>query len=294
MPGARIGSDHAMVLAKFKLKLQSCPKRRFTPRPNVLALNQEPKRSEFQLDLSNRFAALTLSDDLDAEWNGVKSAVTAAVSSVCPPVRVRKKPWISDTTLQLVDERKVTNSSVRRNALNRQIKAALKVDEDLWWREKADVMEEAARRGDTKTLYQTLKYITRAKTGLNESVKDEHGVFIKTKAEKIERWACYFEQLLNRPDPTELDEELFEDAVDEEIALMRDTAPTLDEVKSAIKHLKRSKSPGIDDITPEALINAGDTVSVRIHRLIQLVWHAERLPQDWKDTIIVPVHKKGM
>ena len=30
-----------------------------------------------------------------------------------------------------------------------------------------------------------------------------------------------------------------------------------------------------------------------IHKLIVLLWNKEELPQEWKESIIVPIHKKG-
>ena len=30
-----------------------------------------------------------------------------------------------------------------------------------------------------------------------------------------------------------------------------------------------------------------------IHTLIVLIWNKEELPQEWKESIIVPIHKKG-
>ena len=29
-----------------------------------------------------------------------------------------------------------------------------------------------------------------------------------------------------------------------------------------------------------------------IHKLIVLIWNKEKLPQEWKESIIVPIHKK--
>jgi hypothetical protein len=30
-----------------------------------------------------------------------------------------------------------------------------------------------------------------------------------------------------------------------------------------------------------------------IHKLIISIWNKEELPEDWKESIIVPIHKKG-
>jgi hypothetical protein len=37
----------------------------------------------------------------------------------------------------------------------------------------------------------------------------------------------------------------------------------------------------------------GETLRSEIHKLINSIWNKEKLPVQWKESIIVPVHKKG-
>jgi hypothetical protein len=65
------------------------------------------------------------------------------------------------------------------------------------------------------------------------------------------------------------------------------------EVEIAIIKLKKYKSPGSDQILAE-LIHAGGKILLSvIHKLINSVWNKEELPNQWKESIIVPIHKKG-
>jgi hypothetical protein len=69
--------------------------------------------------------------------------------------------------------------------------------------------------------------------------------------------------------------------------------PSLVEVEIAIGKLKSYKTPGTDQI-PAELIKAGaETLCSEIHRLICSIWNKEKLPQQWKESSIVPVYKKG-
>jgi hypothetical protein len=55
--------------------------------------------------------------------------------------------------------------------------------------------------------------------------------------------------------------------------------------------LKKYKSPGSDQILAE-LYQAGDETLVSvIHKLINSIWNKEELPEQWKEPIIVPIHK---
>jgi hypothetical protein len=65
--------------------------------------------------------------------------------------------------------------------------------------------------------------------------------------------------------------------------------PSAFEVELAIEKLKSHKSPGIDQI-PGELINAGGgTISGAIHKLIISIWNKEELPEEWKQSIILPI-----
>jgi hypothetical protein len=69
--------------------------------------------------------------------------------------------------------------------------------------------------------------------------------------------------------------------------------PSPFEVESAIAKLKRYKSPGSDQILAELIQAGGEILRSKIHNLITSIWHTEKLPDQWKESIIVPIHKKG-
>jgi hypothetical protein len=37
----------------------------------------------------------------------------------------------------------------------------------------------------------------------------------------------------------------------------------------------------------------GGTSRSEIHKLIMIIWNKEKLPHQWKESIVVPIHKKG-
>jgi hypothetical protein len=68
--------------------------------------------------------------------------------------------------------------------------------------------------------------------------------------------------------------------------------PSVSEVELDIGDLKRNKSPGVDQIQAELIQVGGETLHSEVHRLIKLISN-EKLPHQWKETIMVPIHKKG-
>jgi hypothetical protein len=60
-----------------------------------------------------------------------------------------------------------------------------------------------------------------------------------------------------------------------------------------IEKLKRHNSPGIDQIRTELIKAAGRTIRSDINKLIISVWNKEEMPEEWKQSITVPLYKKG-
>jgi hypothetical protein len=69
--------------------------------------------------------------------------------------------------------------------------------------------------------------------------------------------------------------------------------PSLVELKIAIGKLKSYKSSGTDQILAELIKAGGETLYSEIHKLMCSIWNKEEFPQQWKESIIIPIHKKG-
>ena len=61
----------------------------------------------------------------------------------------------------------------------------------------------------------------------------------------------------------------------------------------AINKLKSHKSPDIDQILAELIKAGGRTICLEIHKLSTSIWKKEKLTEEWNESIIVPIHKKG-
>jgi hypothetical protein len=69
--------------------------------------------------------------------------------------------------------------------------------------------------------------------------------------------------------------------------------PSLVRVKTAIGKLKSYKSPSTDQIPAKLVKEEGETLYSEIQGFISSIWNKEQLPQQWKESIIVQIHKKG-
>ena len=84
-PGAECGSDHQLLIAKFRLKLNKVVK---TTRPFRYGLSQIPY--DYTLEVTYRFKGLDLVDRVPEElWMEVHDTVQEAVIKTIP----KKKKW---------------------------------------------------------------------------------------------------------------------------------------------------------------------------------------------------------
>jgi hypothetical protein len=69
--------------------------------------------------------------------------------------------------------------------------------------------------------------------------------------------------------------------------------PSTSEVEMAIDKLRRHKSPDTDPISAELIKAGGRTILYEIHKLINSIWNKEESSEQWKESIIVTICKKG-
>ena len=97
-PGADCGSDHELLIAKFRLKSKTVGK---TTRPFRYDLNQI--RYDYTVEVRNRFKGLDLIDRVPDElWTEVCDFVQETVIKTIPmEKKCKKAKWLSEEALQI-------------------------------------------------------------------------------------------------------------------------------------------------------------------------------------------------
>jgi hypothetical protein len=116
-------------------------------------------------------------------------------------------------------------------------------------------------------------------------VKDENGDLLADSHNILNRWKNYFSQLLNVHNISDLRQ------IEVHTAEPLVPGPSRLEVEIAIAKLKKYKSLGNDQIPAELIQAGGEILVSAIHKLIHSIWNNEELPDQWKESIIVPIHK---
>ena len=102
-PGADCGSDHELLIAKFRLKWKKIGK---TIRPVKYYLSQTP--FNYIVEVTNRFKGLDLVDRLPQElWTEVCNIVQEAVTKTIPKkTKWMMAGWLSEECLQKISEKR--------------------------------------------------------------------------------------------------------------------------------------------------------------------------------------------
>jgi len=66
---------------------------------------------------------------------------------------------------------------------------------------------------------------------------------------------------------------------------------TIEDVKEVLKNLKNNRAAGTDGIHLELIKYGGNKLN-RMYELVRQIWEKERIPEEWKETIIVPIHNR--
>ena len=105
--GADCGSDHELLIAKFRLQLKKVGK---TTRPFRYDLNQIPY--DYTVEVRNRFKGLDLIDRVPDElWTEVYDIVQeTGVKTIPKKKKCKKGKWLSEEALQIAVKRRVVKS----------------------------------------------------------------------------------------------------------------------------------------------------------------------------------------
>jgi hypothetical protein len=154
-------------------------------------------------------------------------------------------------------------------------------------KDKINELQSDSKNKNVRDLYRGINEFKKGYQPRTNLVKDERGDLLADPHKILNRWKNYFCQLLN-----------VHGAGDVRQTEMRTAKPfvpepSASEVEVAIGKLKRYKFPGVDEIGAELFHAGGETLRSEIHKLINLIWNKEELPHQWKESVVVPIHKKG-
>ena len=118
-------------------------------------------------------------------------------------------------------------------------------------------------------------------------IKSDSGEVMMEEEKVKQRWKEYFDNLLNQENPREQRTKRGEQK--REKGMWRISPP--EEVRAALRRIKKGKAQGPDEIPVEAWIALGDEDLEFLVGLFNRLLRGERMPEEWRRSVFVPLYK---
>ncbi|KAK3557122.1 hypothetical protein QTP70_024640, partial [Hemibagrus guttatus] len=189
--------------------------------------------------------------------------------------RLAKKKWDMDRTEENRQEYKELQRRVKREVS----KAKQKAYDELYTR--------LDTREGEKDLYRLARQRDRDGKDVQQVrvIKDRDGRVLTSEESVQRRWKEYFEELMNEENEREKRVEGV-NSVEQKVDKIRK-----DEVRKALKRMKSGKAVGPDDIPVEVWKCLGEAAVEFLASLFNRVLESERMPEEWRRSVLVPIFK---
>ncbi|KAK3505893.1 hypothetical protein QTP70_004434 [Hemibagrus guttatus] len=189
--------------------------------------------------------------------------------------RLAKKKWDMDRTEKNRQEYKELQRRVKREVS----KAKQKAYDELYTR--------LDTREGEKDLYRLARQRDRDGKDVQQVrvIKDRDGRVLTSEESVQRRWKEYFEDLMNEENEREKRVEGV-NSVEQKVDKIRK-----DEVRKALKRMKSGKAVGPDDIPVEVWKCLGEAAVEFLASLFNRVLESERMPEEWRRSVLVPIFK---
>ena len=270
---------------------------------------QESKEKE-SLNILNKKATQNLlqtaeeqlEDDLDESLNSFNKAMDSANKPMKQTINVNKKKtskndWFDKECKSC--KRKTSNLLRKLNNTNRRGKPE-KYDklkkEYLLERLNYNKLIKEKRKAYKKDTQNKLLENRKDSKKFWDLIKKINFKSIKLPKISINEWRNYFCTLLNPSttshSPSSSNENLNHEEQQIQVEDL-DKEITKNEVLQAIDKLKKGKSAGTDEISPDLIKLAKPQIVNYLHKLFQKIYDTGKYPKEWAKSIIIPIHKKG-
>ncbi|KAK3566596.1 hypothetical protein QTP86_001080 [Hemibagrus guttatus] len=189
--------------------------------------------------------------------------------------RLAKKKWDMDRTEENRQEYKALQCRVKREVS----KAKQKAYDELYTR--------LDTREGEKDLYRIARQRDRDGKDVQQVrvIKDRDGRVLTSEESVQRRWKKYFEELMNEENEREKRVEGV-NSVEQKVDKIRK-----DEVRKALKRMKSGKAVGPDNIPVEVWKCLGEAAVEFLTSLFNRVLESERMPEEWRRSVLVPIFK---
>lgn len=311
IPSECLDSDHRLLVADLNYKIKSVTIVQRRPKIKEWKLKEEENKKSFQNLIAQKLPR-TETGSVDEEWNLFKTSIVSSAVQICGKtkgkVKEKETNWWNDRVKDAIKERNIAKRNMETEKRNQnqglvpkdehkvktleqeyrqkklQAKRVVKEEKEKSWEMFTQKLEEDSK-GNQKLLYGLLKSKRSDKEDI-KAIETEDGNIIRDMEGIREEMKNYFKILLNGENEQESDAEVIE--------LEEEQHPiSWSETENSLKQMKGGKAAGVDELTADMIKAAGIHGIQWLHRILGVIWKENKVPDEWKKGIIIPLFKKG-
>ena len=226
---------------------------------NMRKLNEPEVKEKYQIEITNRFAALenlNVDEDVNWSWENIKENIKTSTKE-SPGLHELKwhKPWFDKECVGFLDQRNQPkmqwiqdpsqSNSDNLNNVRHDASRHFRNKKKAYLKAKFEELETNSKIKNIKDLYRGVNDFKKGYQARTNTVKDYKGDSIADSHRILVRWKNYFSQLLNVQGVSDVRQTEIHTA---EPLVLESSAS---EFELAIEKLKSHKSPGNDQIPAE-------------------------------------------
>ena len=267
-PSADVNSDHQLVMSNLRLRFAVRRRNRHSEgssgRHDLDKFREPAVVQEFQQEVKQRLTSLKPST-LDEAAEDFSRILREVADKALGFRKQKKKPWISDITLALIEKRRklrgVPSMKTSYNQLTHQIRHQINDDFESWCEGYCEEIETLQRTHQTRSMHQKIKTLLKGNSlKVNTTViNSKDGKILTTDEDLKGRWFEYCSSLYSHNlsvDPNILDP-LWKDQPQESLPDILES-----EILDAISKMRNGKAAGIDGVPAEFISKTAAQLSL--------------------------------
>ncbi|KAK2890506.1 hypothetical protein Q8A73_018806 [Channa argus] len=294
--GESVARQHRMVVCKMMLVVRKIRRTKAEQRTKWWKLKKEECRLVFREELRQTLGGLeVLPDDWTTTANLIRETGRRVLCVSSGKRKADKETWWWNEAVQECIQRKRlakkkwdTERTEESRQEYREIQRKVKIEVA---KAKQRAYEDLYARLDTKEgevdLYRLARQRDRDGKDVQQVrvIKDKDGNVLTGASSVMGRWKEYFEELMNEENERER-------RVEEVTVVKQEVAKiSKSEVRRTLKRMKSGKAVGPDDIPVEVWKCLGEVAVEFLTSLFNKILESERMPEDWRKSVLVPIFK---
>ncbi|PSN53384.1 hypothetical protein C0J52_03797 [Blattella germanica] len=308
--GPNIDSDHFLVRSTFKQTLPAKYKKKceqtFKWNKQNLQCSGTLKQYKDILYSKLRDMPEDENENVTEKWNKLKNAITeAAEQTIQKQGKTKKNEWWDNDCKKIINGKNEARKKflqTKTRASQEQYKSKRKEANKIcrekkkeWINKKLLTLEENFRINDIGKFYNCVKTFNYNSKSTPLMCKNTEGIIQSEPIKVLERWREYFIDVFNANQSEETEQEMQVPNEERPLTTTEEEIedPTYNEICHIINKLKTKKAAGPDNIPPELIKYGGRTLKQKLYKLIKEIWEKGSMPDQWKEGLLYPIHKKG-